>query len=141
MTATFTVPEGSKLADPDEVPEDFVASHTDLTKLVDDITRVDIVNGILNDVVAEMQRQVEKWGEQRHPDGTGSWDFKLKAETAKKLNDLSVEAGTLTWVGILLEEVWEAFEEKYDNPNLDTELIQVMAVVASWLLDRRKNGR
>ena len=100
---------------------------------------------VLSEVLGERTRQLAKWGEQNHPDGTGSsvvWSFTgpaaYVADCAKTTTDAAAQLGTLTWRDILLEEVAEAFAEE-DKQKLRTELIQVAAVSAAWVeaIDRR----
>lgn len=91
----------------------------------------------------EVARQVELWGEQNHPDGTGLPGDHQRVENFKALMKILVEDGHLTWRDILYEEVLEVFEAT-DPEELKTELIQVAAVATSWAeaIDRRlENGR
>jgi hypothetical protein len=59
-------------------------------------------------VDAERQRQIAKFGDQHHPDGT--------------------------WMHVLIEEVFEALAEE-DPAKLRAELVQVAAVCAAWITD------
>lgn len=92
----------------------------------------------IQEVVAERARQDAKWGEQNHPDGTGSESDQRRADVAKALCQSSAKFGTVTWKEILDEEVREAFAES-DPVLLRAELIQVAAVAAQWVeaIDRR----
>src|SRR5690606_33648759 len=76
-------------------------------------------------------RQVEKWGEQNHPDGTGLDGSKYFADWARSLADENHDNGTLTWADILTEEFYEALAEK-ETSRLREELIQVAAVALQW---------
>lgn len=99
----------------------------------------DPISGLVDDVWHERARQLNKWGLQERPSGTdlGRWlEFE---EIAKAEHDIRVQQGTLTWVDILKEEVYEAFAEE-DPDALRVELIQVMAVAASWILDLDRRG-
>lgn len=111
-------------------------------------------------VSAERFRQLTKWGDQRHPDGTGDkpalfgMPMAAIAEVIKGVNadlrsplDYSVwlradEKPTAVhrpqWLPIFLEEVFEAAAEA-DPEKLRVELIQVAAVCAAWIsdIDRR----
>jgi hypothetical protein len=89
-------------------------------------------------VEAERARQDMKWGEQNHPDGTGSGYRKGVAYRTRIECDAAAKAGILDWQIILLEEVAEALAES-DPAALKTELIQVMAVCKAWVeaIDRR----
>lgn len=87
---------------------------------------------------AERLKQDAKWGEQNHPNGTGSASQQILALDARLACDRAAEEGTLTWAHILGEEVCEALAE--DDPSrLRTELTQVAAVAISWIeaIERR----
>lgn len=101
---------------------------------------------VLNEIREERRRQDAKWGQQNHPDGTGTgtevvplWFAEDFAEWAKLATDASAHAGVVTWREILLEEVAEAFDES-DADRLRTELVQVAAVATQWVeaIDRRR---
>ena len=89
-------------------------------------------------IEAERLAQDRKWGEQNHPDGTGTDRFKMVADYARLVCERSHAAGTGTWAHILLEEVCEAFAES-DPQKLRTELIQAIAVATAWIeaIERR----
>lgn len=102
---------------------------------------------VMIEVADERAAQDAKWGEQDHPDGTGPghlWPgllrhpMDLNASIAKEQVDFDARTGTLTFAGILLEEVFEAISEG-DVEALRTELIQVAAVAVAWAeaIDRR----
>lgn len=105
--------------------------------------------GFMAELDAERGRQLEKWGDQRHPDGTGPntpvWAPLLPADrfaaAARTRCQRAAERGDLTWMHVLNEEVAEAFAES-DPAKLRAELIQVAAVCAAWVsdLDRRPPG-
>lgn len=104
----------------------------------------------------ERGRQLAKWGDQRHPDGTGDqasmfgMPMEAIARMLKTVNDQLHRAqpgwstvdmqptGGPQWLPILLEEVFEAAAET-DPINLRTELVQCAAVIAAWIsdIDRR----
>jgi len=106
-------------------------------------TLTDLVNQIVDEVVAltrpfidmlaERERQDEKWGEQHHPDGTTSKSAPM-ANYYRDSCDRAFAAGDGTWAHILLEEVFEALAEE-DQQKLRTELVQVGAVAAAWIED------
>jgi hypothetical protein len=95
---------------------------------------------------AERSRQLRKFGDQRHPDGTGPsidvWAPLLPADraadAARTRCQRAAERGDLTWQHILDEELAEARAES-DPARLRAELIQIAAVCAAWVsdLDRR----
>jgi hypothetical protein len=86
------------------------------------------------DVDAERQRQLAKWGEQHHPDGTGLNYQRHLADEERAACDAAFRNGRGTWRHVLAEEVAEAFAEK-DPAALRTELLQVAAVCAAWIAD------
>ena len=88
----------------------------------------------VNDVDAERQRQLAKWGEQHHPDGTGSIYHIDQADRVRRKVDEAAAAGQQTWANILAEEVAEAFAES-DPTKLRTELLQCAAVIQAWIAD------
>lgn len=98
----------------------------------------DTWDDLAQEVLAEVDRQFEMWGEQNHPDGTALADDEKLADMVKQLNAEFVRTGNLTWRDILWEEVREAFAEE-DREPLREELLQVAAVALSWVnaLDRR----
>lgn len=93
---------------------------------------------VLGEVASEHERQNVKWGEQNHPDGTGSSMYKGLADTHKVLCSAAASKGLCTWRHILQEEVAEAFAES-DPVRLREELVQVAAVAVQWIeaIDRR----
>jgi len=78
----------------------------------------------------ERDRQIAKWGEQAHPDGTGGEYYASMQYLAKE----TVDRGSPTWADILQEEVWEALSE-IEPGKLRVELIQVAAVCVAWIKD------
>jgi hypothetical protein len=86
---------------------------------------------------AERFRQLQKFGDQRHRDGTSignaSW-----ADEANAQCQHATDEDCLTWGHILYEEFTEVMAET-DPAKLRAELIQVAAVCAAWVsdLDRR----
>lgn len=83
---------------------------------------------------AERARQLAKFGDQKHPDGTGNTEQQKYAETARRWCQDSFGSGYGTWADILDEEVAEAKAER-DPAKLRAELVQVGAVVAAWIWD------
>ncbi len=88
---------------------------------------------VLDEVLAERERQERLFPNQHIPDGTGEHYaddatlFRLACEDA-------TEVGDVTWADVLLEEVFEAAEEA-DPVRLRAELVQVAAVAARWIQD------
>lgn len=84
-------------------------------------------------VDTERQRQLAKWGEQHHRDGTSianeSWAKQARANCQQ-----AADEGVLSWAAVLYEEFTEAMAEE-DPAKLRTELIQVAAVCAAWIAD------
>ena len=102
---------------------------------------------VLDDVQEECERQIEKWGEQSHLDGTGPTAYPL--HEADDLLDLRTGAelaeifkarcqantpDTDNWRDIFLEEAFEALAES-DLDALRIEIIQTAAVLVSWARD------
>ena len=87
--------------------------------------------GALDD---ERQAQLAKWGDQKHPDGTGLPGDHGQAGIARRICQKAADGGTLAWRHILQEEVREALAES-DVAKLRTELVQVGAVAAAWVRD------
>ena len=82
--------------------------------------------GIVDDVLAERERQHEQWGVQDIPLGT-STDWKdlenfFRSECQSKTAD-----GTVTFLDVLMEEVFE-FAAEGDAAKARDEMIQVLAV-------------
>jgi len=91
--------------------------------------------GILESVIEERDRAMQKWGVQSHPDGTA--DSKLNVFSREKQRervDRQAETRNSNWFDILLEEVKEARAES-DLVALDKELCQVMQVCLVWRED------
>lgn len=100
-------------------------------------------------VGAEMSRQIAKWGEQNHPSFTpygielSTIPFhKVNANLARAICDAKAGSLNLSWSDILMEEVFEAFDEAQAGnlEELRKELIQVAAVACSWIesIDRNQ---
>lgn len=91
---------------------------------------------VSEEVEQEVNRQIQLWGVQNHPDGTGPDGFHVHiagvAERYRIDCDLATKRGDLTYRHILLEEVFEAVAES-DKDRLREELIQVAAVAQSWV--------
>ncbi|MFI5782636.1 hypothetical protein [Nocardia sp. NPDC051570] len=108
---------------------------------------------IVDEVLAERARQDARWGQQDHPDGTGTawendWCGGLGgqspggalgyADLMRACCQAAADAGQVTFRHILLEEVAEAFAETAPL-RLRAELLQVAAVAVEWIgaIDRR----
>lgn len=102
----------------------------------------DRVGALAEEVLAERERQHLKWGEQRHPSGTGGRLRRQDADLHRVTCQSAARRGDVTWSHILLEEVYEALAEE-DESALREELVQVAAVCFAWLedLDRPCGGR
>lgn len=93
---------------------------------------------ILLQVELERERQLKKWGDQHHPNGSGpdgtlgDVSFPVLRDAVTAHNEAS--GGGDQWVPILLEEVFEACSET-DEGLLRRELIQVCAVAVAWIED------
>lgn len=90
------------------------------------------------EIDAERARQLDKFGDQRHPDGTSGHNFASEADAARRSCQKAARDGYLSWFHIAREEFWEAMAET-DPVKLRAELVQLGAVCAAWIsdLDRR----
>lgn len=79
------------------------------------------------------KRNLAKWGEQNHPDGTAPSARRIaKRDAAQKETDAAMKAGRCTYWMILREEFLEAGCES-DPEKLIAELIDVAAVAQDWI--------
>lgn len=85
------------------------------------------------DVSAERGRQLDKWGEQHHDDGTSLKNDGWR-DHARSLCQRAAAEGRVTWAHILQEEFTEAMAE-VEPDRLRAEVIQVAAVCAAWVSD------
>lgn len=94
---------------------------------------------VLSEVAEERERQHEKWGEQNWPDGTSELVWGPVANELRAGNDERLVIGGTHWLGILGEEMAEAFAEEGGSALLRAELVQVAAVAVAWIeaIDRR----
>ncbi|MGQ5576047.1 hypothetical protein [Streptomyces sp. ECR3.8] len=92
------------------------------------------VRAFAEEIDAERQRQLAKFGHQHHPDGTGSVPQQEAAALARMECEDAFGSGYGTWCHVLFEETREALAES-DPAKLRAELIQVAAVCAAWIHD------
>ncbi|MGW2379284.1 hypothetical protein [Streptomyces sp. NPDC001658] len=97
------------------------------------------VRQFAEDIDAERQRQLAKFGEQHHPDGTGYEGSEQHASFWRQRCQDAFAEGEGTWGHVLLEEAFEAIAES-DPAKLRTELVQVAAVCAAWITDLDSRG-
>jgi hypothetical protein len=90
--------------------------------------------GHMAEVDAERQRQLAKWGDQHHPNGTGMNYQRHLADEERAACQAAFRNGRGTWRHVLAEEVAEAFAEK-GPAFLRTELVQCAAVIQAWIAD------
>lgn len=88
----------------------------------------------LEDVARERRRQDEAYPNENLSDGTSRGEWRSMADHARETCNVFTDAGMLTWLHILQEEVFEAFAEE-DPAELRKELIQVAAVAVAWVED------
>jgi hypothetical protein len=98
------------------------------------LPRTEGLAGFVAEVDVERQRQLAKWGEQHHPDGTALTEDRERADRARHICDSMTRLGQLAWRDVLLEEVYEALAES-DPALLRAELVQVAALCAAWIAD------
>ena len=78
------------------------------------------VKALAEDIDAERQRQLAKWGEQAHPDGTAISGDEERADRARHACQAMAEHGMVSW----------------------RDILQSAAVIAAWVLDLdRRSGR
>lgn len=96
------------------------------------------------DAIAEMIRQDEKWGTDRHhndapadPTGDRLLTAEILERAAKERLEEAFKSGNGSWLHILLEEVAEVETAAYsrDREHLREELIQVAALIFQWVKD------
>jgi hypothetical protein len=92
------------------------------------------VKAFAEEIDAERQRQLAKFGEQHHPDGTGLPVYQHSANRYREHADRAAASGVLAWRDVLLEEVYEALAESH-TADLRAELLQVAAVCQAWVHD------
>jgi hypothetical protein len=91
-------------------------------------------------IAQERKRQLEKWGVQRHPDGTGSSMASLIADQWKRVCDTKHGNGEDDWATIAAEEFFESLAET-DKRKLFDEVVQMAAVFTAWGEDLIKQVR
>ncbi|MFB7776891.1 hypothetical protein [Streptomyces bauhiniae] len=92
------------------------------------------VRQFAEEIDAERQRQLAKFGDQHHPDGTGNKSQQEYADHKRRWCEAAFGSGYGTWADILAEEVAEVEAER-DPAKLRAELLQVAAVCAAWVAD------
>lgn len=85
-------------------------------------------------VDAERQRQLEQWGDQRHPILRGPNNQHLFEQLADAMRDTNEDPHQRCWMTILLEEAYEAGAER-DLAKLRVELVQLAAVCQAMVTD------
>lgn len=97
------------------------------------------------EAMEETLRQQKKWGDQSYDsvvaqpvEGfyTNYYDIPDE-DTVKHFTDNRMRQGTITWTDIALEEFVEAVAAR-DDEHREVELIQLIAVCASWVGDIRR---
>lgn len=101
------------------------------------VIQPEILVEIIQDIIVERARQDERFGLQRHPDGT-SGCLRIDADKARTACDILTSIGAVTWRHILTEEFFEAMSET-DPIRLREELLQCVAVCCCWLADISTN--
>lgn len=100
-------------------------------------------------VYMERLRQLKKWGDQRHPDGTNAERFRRQARLYKLACQRHAAEGRVTWIDILLEEAFELAEtecppgaeavkyaKEHGLGDMESEMVQSAAVLAAWHSDK-----
>ncbi|MFF4246249.1 hypothetical protein ACFYY2_17525 [Streptomyces sp. NPDC001822] len=91
------------------------------------------VKQFAEEIDAERGRQLRKFGEQHHRDGTSLANADW-ADHARAACQHAADEDALSWAAVLYEEFTEALAE-VDPAKLRAELIQVAAVCAAWIHD------
>lgn len=99
-----------------------------------------ITHDIITDVLTERVRQVARWGDRSHADGTGTKRDIDLARIKRAVTQAQARDGDPTWRAIAEEELYKALAES-DLERLDAELVQTAAVLVAWLLDVRRRRR
>ncbi|GGR70907.1 MULTISPECIES: hypothetical protein [Streptomyces] len=86
------------------------------------------------EVDAERQRQLAKWGDQRHPILRGPSNQHLFEQLAQAMRETNTDPDQICWMTILLEEAYEAGAER-DMAKLRAEVIQIAAVCQAIVAD------
>lgn len=100
---------------------------------------------VLNDVIAEREKQKAKWGEQHRanlPPTTTPEHFEYTRDTMRAICDKAEKHRTIapgytggaSWMEVLDEEIYEAYAES-NKEKLRAELIQCAAVIVAWVED------
>ncbi|MGW7247732.1 NUDIX hydrolase [Streptomyces decoyicus] len=94
--------------------------------------------GVLGEIVAERARQDARWGEQNHPDGTGSGRQQDMGQLARADCGAAFRSGNGTWGHVLFAGTREAIGEA-DPARLRAGLVKVAADAVAWIeaIDRR----
>lgn len=142
----------------DQWPCDAAVLAAELAAAREEARRARLVKGVLVDVAAERARQVIKWGEQNHPDGTGpgvtielpvTSAYPLPVATGRTLEvwarhrcKAAPDEGGDTYERILTEEWAEVIASPSGSEALRAELVQVAAVAVAWAekLDRERRA-
>lgn len=90
-------------------------------------------------VDAERARQIEKFGDQRHPILRGRSNQELFEHLAQAMRNTNDDPEQICWITILLEEAYEAGAE-LDPAKLRTELVQIAAVCQAIITDLDRPG-
>ena len=113
------------------------------------------MKAILKEIELETIRQVQKWGIQNHPslnqkllleectpdEMCKSYEIPTE-ERARELCETAANSQSVTWAHITIEELSESISAKTDTERR-TELIQLAAVIASWIesIDRNLKNK
>lgn len=86
------------------------------------------------EVDAERRRQLEKWGDQRHPILRGPNNQHLFEQLAQAMRETNADPHQICWMTILLEEAYEAGAEQ-NMAKFREEVVQIAAVCQAILTD------
>jgi hypothetical protein len=94
---------------------------------------------VYDEIKVERDRAEAKFPDQHLPNGTTFRYWQAMSIEAKESTDRKHANGTLTWLDIVKEEVFEAFAET-DPAKLRAELVQVGAMAVRWIEDLDRAG-
>ena len=121
-------------------PQEQALLQADLDKLAT-LNRWLARQGIVDDVIAERERQHAQWGSPDIPLGTSRETWAATEAHLREVCNTKLADGTVTFLDVLLEEVFE-FAAEEDPAKARDELVQVLAVGVQIIeaIDRRAAG-
>jgi hypothetical protein len=94
--------------------------------------------GVACAIITHHAHDVDQFGTQHLPDGTGASRAEVYAEALKRVTHRA--PGELTWAAVLLEGVAEVVAEPAGSPDLRGKLLGLAAGVVAWVEDIDRRG-